>query len=429
MTLTSINREQVWTVAGALLLVSCLQLFCGSQSYAQHPDIDAAVAAKAAAGLQALTHGPVDSPGPKAVGTFITFDAPGAGSGFFQGTYPYSINQEGRITGAYIDANSMGHGFLRARNGTFTTFDVPGLTSTSPFAISRTGASTGSYAYNNDVNSVAHGFLRSSNGTIITFDAPGAGTGILEGTYPSSINSEGEITGTYYDINFVGHGFFRAKNGTLTTFDAPGAGTTGRFPGTYAVGINAEGVILGMYTDANNVSHGFLRDSDGTFTTFDPPGNIGVFVLSPLTPPQDLYMNPEGVITGTYFEPISGNPFGGNFRVFVRAPDGTFTTFDAATYPPCCIWSFPSGINRAGAITGSFNDGFSLNHGFLRATDGTVTTFDAPGAGTVRGHNQGTVPLGITPAGEIMGLYVDANFATHGFLFLRRGDRDDPNDR
>jgi hypothetical protein len=50
--------------------------------------MDAAAAAKAAAGLQALTHDPIDSPDPKAVGTFITFDAPGAGTGFFQGTFP-----------------------------------------------------------------------------------------------------------------------------------------------------------------------------------------------------------------------------------------------------------------------------------------------------------------------------------------------------
>jgi len=58
MTFAIINRKQGWTVAGRLLLVSYLQLFCGSQSYGQQPDIDAAAAAKAAAGLEALTHGP-----------------------------------------------------------------------------------------------------------------------------------------------------------------------------------------------------------------------------------------------------------------------------------------------------------------------------------------------------------------------------------
>jgi hypothetical protein len=168
-----------------------------------------------------------------------------------------------------------------------------------------------------------------------------------------------------------------------------------------------------MYTDANNGSHGFLRASDGTFITFDPPGSIAIF--APFSFGQNLYITPNGVITGTYFELISGNPFGGNFRVFVRAPDGTFTTFDAATSPLCCIWSFPSGINPTGAITGSFNDFLTIN-GFLRASDGTVTTFDVPGAG--KGFNQGTAPLGINPAGVIVGLYIDANDARHGFVLL-----------
>jgi len=70
----------------------------------------------------------------------------------------------------------------------------------------------------------------------------------------------------------------------------------------------------------------------------------------------------------------------------------------------------------SGVITGSFNDGFTINHGFLRASDENLTTFDVPGAGT--GFNQGTAPLGITPGGVIMGLYIDSNSVNHGFLFL-----------
>jgi hypothetical protein len=408
MTLAIIYREQVRTIPGALFLVSCLQLFCGSQLYGLQANMDAASAAKVAAGVDALTHIPTNFPGPKASGTFITFDAPGA----VQGTVPSKISQTGTITGYYNDANFVGHGFLRDRSGTFITFDVPAATGglTAPTSINPEGAITGSYY---DVNFVGHGFVRAKNGTIATFEAPGAVAGMI-GTFPSDINPPGDITGYYYDANFVGHAFVRAKNGTLTAFDAPGAGTTGSFPGTYAVCITPDGTIVGMYTDANSASHGFLRTRNGTFTTFDPPGSIAIFVGVSFG--QNLYINPDGVITGTYFEPISGNPFGGNYRVFVRALDGTFTTFDAATYPPCCIWSFPSGITPARAITGSFNDGFSINHGFLRASDGTITTFDVPGAGI--GFNEGTAPLGITPAGEIMGLYRDANRVTHGFLFL-----------
>jgi hypothetical protein len=329
---------------------------------AQQADIDAAAAAKAADGREAITHAQVNSPGRKPVGTFITFDAPGA----VQGTFPASINHAGAITGYYNDANSVSHGFVRTRYGAFITFDAPGaVQGTSPTSINQAGTITGYYY---DANSVPHGFLRDSNGTLITFDVPGAEFVI----FPASINPEGVITGWYYDVNFVGHAFLRARNGTLTTFDAPGAGTTGRDPGTYAVGITPEGKIVGMYTDVNDSTHGFVRSRDGEFTTFEPPGSIAVF--APFSFGRNLYINPDGVITGTYFETISGNPFGGNYRVFVRARDGSFTTFDAANYPPCCIWSFPSGINPAGAITGSFNDGFTINHGFLRARDGSVTT-------------------------------------------------------
>jgi hypothetical protein len=141
-------------------------------------------------------------------------------------------------------------------------------------------------------------------GSFTTFDVPGA----VNGTFPSSINPAGAITGSYYDVNFVGHGFLRAKNGTLVSFDAPGAGTTDpSFPGTYAVSINPAGAIVGMYTDANSLSHGFVRASDGTFTTFDPPGKIAAF--APFALAQTSYINPDGVITGAYFESISGNPF------------------------------------------------------------------------------------------------------------------------
>ena len=356
------NRPQIWKVAGVILLVFGLQLFCGLQLYAQHADLGAAAAAKAAAGREALTHGASNASDP--VGTFITFDVPGA----VNGTSPSGMNQEGAITGSYYDANFLGHGFLRDSNGGFTTFDAPGAVAA------------------------------------------------MIGTFPLDINPEAAITGDFFDANFVPHGFLRASDGALTTFDAPGAATTGFPSGTTPVGINPKGVITGSYADANNADHGFLRARDGIFSTFDPPGEIRTF--APFSFGPDLSMNPEGVITGTYFELISGNPFGGNFRVFVRAKDGTFTTFDAATYPPCCIWSFPSAVSPKGTLTGSFNDGHTINHGFLRAPDGTVTTFDVPGAGT--GFDQGTVPLGIDPAGEIMGFYRDANGVSHGFLLLPR---------
>jgi hypothetical protein len=55
-----------------------------------------------------------------------------------------------------------------------------------------------------------------------------------------------------------------------------------------------------------------------------------------------------------------------------------------------------------------------VNHGFVRAQDGTITTFDVPSAGT--GTGQGTVPDCNNPANAITGFYFDPSNITHGFL-------------
>jgi len=138
-------------------------------------------------------------------GTITTFDAPGAGTGLFQGTYALGINPAGAITGTYIDASNAQHGFLRAADGTFTTFDPPGSTGTSPLSINPAGAITG-YFY--DASALRYGgFVRAADGTISTFNPPGS-IRIL----PLSINPAGAITGRY-NTSLKGpgwHGFLRS---------------------------------------------------------------------------------------------------------------------------------------------------------------------------------------------------------------------------
>ena len=119
----------------------------------------------------------------------------------------------------------------------------------------RIGAITGIYI---DANSVQHGFLRSPNGKFATFDAPDAGTGSGQGTgCPSdcsvSLNDWGAITGTYIDANFNYHGYLRTPKGTVATVDPPGSVFTS------SSGINDSGAITGTYSDANGVYHGFVR--------------------------------------------------------------------------------------------------------------------------------------------------------------------------
>src|SRR5246127_4637368 len=100
----------------------------------------------------------------------ITFDAPGATHGLFQGTHGNAISPQGTITGTF-DSNGN-HGFVRARDGTFITFDVPGA-GTGPFhgtfawSINPAETITG---FSVDASGLAHGYVRASDGTFITFD-------------------------------------------------------------------------------------------------------------------------------------------------------------------------------------------------------------------------------------------------------------------
>ena len=169
-------------------------------------------------------------------GTFTIFDDPGAGTcstscgtiGPGQGTRAYAINPSGQIAGFYSDNTARCHGYVRAANGTFTQIDAPDA-GTGPFpqgtfpseftpaGINPAGVITGFYV---DASSVQHGFVRAPTGTIIEFDPTGS---IF--TNPNAINEPGAITGFYVDASGVGHGFLRAPDGTITTFDAPGAGT------------------------------------------------------------------------------------------------------------------------------------------------------------------------------------------------------------
>jgi predicted membrane protein len=243
----------------------------------------------------------------------VTFDAPGAGTGAGQGTFPLDVNPSGAITGYYVDASNLPHGFLRAKDGSITTIDPPGAIATFAYSINPSGAIAGFYQ---DASAALHGFLRAKDGSITTFDAPGAGTGAGQGTQATNINPAGAIAGDYWDSNTVAHGFLRAKDGTFTTFDAPGAGT-GTGQGTYIATVdclNPQGAGAGGYINTGSifsgteVGHGAVRAADGTITEFDVPG-AGTGAFQGTFPFQN---NSADAITGYYIE--SSNVFHGFLR-------------------------------------------------------------------------------------------------------------------
>jgi hypothetical protein len=344
-----------------------------------------------------------------------TFDAPGAGTAPNQGTFPSGMNLFGAITGFIRDTNSARHGFLRARDGTFTIFDDPaaGTCSTScgtigpgqgtrAYAINLFGEITGFYT---DNSGRCHGYVRAANGTFTQIDAPDAGTGPFpQGTFPSEftpmgINLLGGITGFYVDANAVQHGFVRAPGGTISEFDPTGSVFTN--PNA----IDDVGEITGFYVDASGVGHGFLRTLGGTITTLDAPGagtgaGQGTFGVG-------LTLNRE--IEGVY---VDAN---GVLHGFVRSNRGTFTTFDVPSAGTGAgQGTLPESNNTLGAIAGNYIDGNFVIHGFLRDRRGRLSLFDVPGPGI--GAGQGTIPLDNNDLGAITGEFIDGGNVIHGFL-------------
>jgi len=150
-------------------------------------------------------------------GTITKFDVPGAGTlpGSYQGTgcpgCSSGFNLRGEIAATYTDGNNVHHGFVRSARGGFTTFDAPGAGSGAyqgtgcfsdcPVSLNNAGAITGQYI---DANLVQHGYLRSAEGRITSIDPQGSFY-----TFSSGINDSGAITGYYRDVNNVYHGFLR----------------------------------------------------------------------------------------------------------------------------------------------------------------------------------------------------------------------------
>jgi hypothetical protein len=106
-------------------------------------------------------------------------------------------------------------------------------------------------------------FLSAQQLTFTTFDPPGSTS-----TTPTGMNASGTIVGSYLDAHSVSHGFVRTPDGNMQTLDAPGWGTSSSAPvvGTYLTGISDSGEFIGKYVDANNATFGFQETS----STYSP---------------------------------------------------------------------------------------------------------------------------------------------------------------
>jgi hypothetical protein len=120
-----------------------------------------------------------------------------------------SINASGAVTG-YVTDTFGSHGFVRDPGGKVTKFEVNAATV--PLSINDAGEITGFWQDNNGLD---HAWVRAVDGTITTF----AGNGIDRSAVSIAINADGTATG---DIN--GMGFLRPSDGRISLFLVDGKG-------------------------------------------------------------------------------------------------------------------------------------------------------------------------------------------------------------
>ena len=117
------------------------------------------------------------------------------------------INIRGIVIGYFTTTNTVppDHGFVRTRNGTITTFDIPGGDELFPESINALGEILpGSYYFDGDTQ--VGGFVRSPGGTLTTF-------AFQAGIVPLAINAEGAVAGWYGTT--TGFPWFRAPPGRM----------------------------------------------------------------------------------------------------------------------------------------------------------------------------------------------------------------------
>ena len=156
----------------------------------------------------------------------------------------------------------------------------------------------------------------------------------------------------------------------------------------FAYGINDKGAVVGTSIDAGGV-HGYIRAPDGTYTTFNRLNHIT----------EALGINREGQVAGYWRADFIDHGYlrlkGGKLRLF--EPSGAMRVE-------------PWGINDSGVIGGFYEDDTNYkDHGFVRAADGTITTFDPSGA-------DNTFVWSINAAGATTGWYEDGAGSIHGFM-------------
>jgi hypothetical protein len=290
---------------------------------------------------------------------FSSFDFPGAAV-----TQAYGINARGDIVGTFQNAppNNQNHGFI-LRDGEFIAIDFPGgdTDHTIATAIGPSGDVVGYYGLIGGPPTSAHGFLRDRQGNWSTvqnppeLDPPPTMT-----PGPLRILPDGTMVGCFHYATPLGvyismHGFTLAPDGTFSRFDYPGAMSWAMHYGATPDGR----MVVGVFTSAG-INHGYIV-SDGVVTTFDVPG-------SGRATPQDI--NPDGVVVGMYRNPGEPSKVHGFVIDTHRSTDQANWEHTQPVDVPGASITRIRGINARGDLVGDYVAADGKNHGFVSRDTG-----------------------------------------------------------
>jgi hypothetical protein len=254
-------------------------------------------------------------------------------------TIAFGINNSQTITGYWLDASAVQHGFVGPADGSnYTSFDAKTDPDTQPRGINAAGYITGiDNSLSGDPTTYIP-FERSPKGKITNVTMNGTVLNYLV----QGINTKGTFSGNYENSSaqFIGYTGAKSKFGSAIKLKGiKNTGTAGR-------GIDDAGDVVGWYLDANGAQHGFYQPSGGKAITIDDPGGT--------TNPEGI--NNKGEISGLYTD-ASSNRHG--FTYDIKSAKFTELTVPNSTFVE--VW----GLNDDGVVAMDGENSSAVFVGYL----------------------------------------------------------------
>ncbi len=203
-------------------------------------------------------------------GELTQFDFSGAAE-----TNIFGVSEVGVLIGNIFDADGAIRGFVGDEQ-----FDAPGAMITYADDINAAGILVGSYV---DADGIYHGYIRHVDGSFTTFDFPGMLSN-LESLFVNAINDAGVIVFRAQAVDDIQRSYVLLPDGNSMELRVPGSVVT------VARDIDMQGKIAGYYDTPDGRRHGFVagigeEDFSNVYLVSLPRGlNMLSVPLKPETP-------------------------------------------------------------------------------------------------------------------------------------------------